>query len=76
MADMPEQLGYGMWTTVPAGSEEAQKDAAGYTNPNLHRRLTSDTGDTEYAVGIFGLNSYRYVYTPTHDEESDESEIP
>ena len=57
MADLPEQLGYSWWKKVPAGSEEAQKDEAGYTNPNLHRRLTSDTGDTQYMVGIFGLNN-------------------
>lgn len=76
MADMPTPIGYGNWTQIPAGSEEAEKDADGFTNPNLHRRLSSDTGVHSYFVGLYGTNSYRYVYTPEHDEESDESEIP
>ncbi len=76
MADLPESMGYGVWKKIESGSEEATKDAEGFTNPNLHRRLSSDTGGSTYIVGIFGTNSYRYVYAPEHDEESDESEIP
>lgn len=76
MADMPTPMGQGKWSQIPSGSEEEAKDEAGFTNPNLHRRLDSDTNGVTYAVGIYGTNSYRYVYIPEHDEESTTSEIP
>ena len=73
---MPSPMGQGLWTQIPSGSEEEAKDVDGFTNPNLHRRLDSDTNGVTYSVGIYGTNSYRYVYIPEHDEESTTSEIP
>jgi hypothetical protein len=76
MPDMPVNYGQGFADVVEAGSADATSDAAGITNPNLHRRILSDTGDHTYKIGIFGLNSYRTESWSAHDDDSDESEIP
>lgn len=47
---------------VESGSEEAQKDELGYTNPNLHRRINEDEeSDESYQVLVQGSNSYKTV---------------
>lgn len=58
------------------GSIEAQRDAIGYTHPNLHRRVSDDTEYRTVNVAVYGLNSYRYVEVSSHDEESQTCEIP
>lgn len=60
-----------------ADSNDLIRDAEGYTNPNLHRRInTSNEDDISVHVGIYGVNSYRTVEYEVHDEESTTSEIP
>lgn len=75
--DIPT-IGQGPWKEITdPESIEAQRDVIGFTNPNLHRRKSdSIPEDMTYEISIHGLNSYRYVETPGHDEESTTTEIP
>lgn len=55
------------------------KDDAGFTHPNLHRRVyTPPEGSLnhKYELGIQGVCSYRTTEILIHDEESTTSEIP
>lgn len=64
---------------VIASEDDLVKDAIGYTNPNLHRRVATSpggVGSRNYKLSICGTESYRTVETVTHDEESITSEIP
>jgi hypothetical protein len=73
----PVSYGYGPAEKIEDGSAEAQADADGITNPNLHRRIAQGQVDGHsYSVGIYGLNSYRVDTFSNHDEDSDDSEIP
>lgn len=57
----------------------ANKDAHGFTHPNLHRRIDTPPDGSinrKYAVGIYGADSYRTIELIAHDEESTTSEIP
>lgn len=74
--DMPSPMAQGWADPIQPGSGEAQKDADGTTNPNLHRRLSSDPVYHDYKLGVFGVNSYRVYNTDERDEESDETEVP
>ena len=69
--------------------EAYDKDTVtGFTNPNLHRRIDPQEPDEdrraqgeqaprEYAVGIYGLNSYRTERKLVHIEGEDaQDEIP
>lgn len=75
MSELPKMT-QGEMKLIESDSIEETRDEVGFTNPNLHRRKLDDTGITNYKIGIYGNNSYRYVETPTHDEESTISEIP
>lgn len=68
---MPEfpKTGQGLATEVEPGSAEAIKDELGYTNPNLHRRITEKDervaarepidGQPMYVdIGQLGTNDY------------------
>ena len=70
---------------VPATEEELAKDAHGFTNPNLHRRIdphahaqgSEEVAPRDYLIGVYdGLHSYRTETIHYHDEESTTSEIP
>lgn len=47
----------------PADDVALAKDKIGFTNPNLHRRVEteseSDLMKTDYSLSIIGVNSYR-----------------
>ena len=59
-----------------ATAEELDKDErVGFTNPNLHRRIKTDT-EIQYQVGVYGTDSWRTLNTSNHDEESETCEIP
>ena len=77
MADFPT-MGQGpMKPITDPESIEAQRDEIGYTNPNLHRRLSSNIPeDVVISIGIYGKDSYRMITTPGYDDESRDSEIP
>lgn len=71
-----DSMACGVWKEVESGSIEEIRDSVGYTNPNLHRRISSDTEGRKYSVGVYGLDSYRLVVEDIHDEESTVCEIP
>lgn len=69
----------------PASEEDLQRDAHGYTDPNLHRRLdikeptpeSNEVAPREYEIGVFdSYQSTRLTTIHYHDEESETSEIP
>ena len=61
---------------VPANATDLVKDRIGFTNPNLHRRIDSETPE-KYHIGVHdNMHSYRTVDTGGHDEESTTCEIP
>lgn len=73
----------GRATRVLNGSTEDKKDKFGITQPNLHRRVNTDSsvpdGEVEprdYDLGVYGTHSYRAITVHTHDEESGANEIP
>lgn len=75
-------LGSGKYAK-PLTDEEKQRDDVGFTHPNLHRRVDSkDPADypekspRDYKLSIQGLYSLRTTIKNTHDEESNEEEIP
>ena len=67
---------------VEAGSIEEQRDAVGYTNPNLHRRIDPQepsapaVSPNTYKLSIQNNDSYRLTQVATHDEDSVVSEVP
>lgn len=77
-------MGQGSSSLVREGEDvvdevAASRDANGFTHPNLHRRIDTPPDGSinrKYALGIYGLDSYRTVEYITHDEESTTSEIP
>lgn len=82
MIEYPE-VGHG--DMKPASQEELEKDAHGYTHPNLHRRTdiqqpdpeSSEVAPRDYQIGIYNdLHSIRMTNIHTHDEESTTCEIP
>ena len=69
--------------STPADAEALVKDALGFTNPYLHRRIDpqppsnpEEYASREYMLSIANLQSYRTTKINTHDEESVTSEIP
>ena len=64
------------------------KDVAGFTNPNLHRRidpqepeqdenpLNQEVAPRDYKLEIHGVHSYRTTTYNVHDEDSITTEIP
>lgn len=55
------------------------------TNPDLHRRINTDNGDTKippeyetrkYSLFIQDVDSYRTIEKITHDDNTDDSERP
>lgn len=74
----------GQGHAVPANAEDLEKDAHGFTNPNLHRRVdphqpppeSGEVAPREYELAIGNLDSYKTVKLVTHDEESTTCEIP
>lgn len=59
--------------------DDTVRDTAGFTNPNLHRRILTPpdgTPDHTYKIGVYGYDSYRMTETFVHDEESRTCEIP
>lgn len=58
-----------------ATPEDIEKDEEGITDPNLHRRIATDTTST-YTLTIRSKYSYRTTKLNLHDEESETSEIP
>lgn len=76
LLDIPA-LAQGEMYPIEDDSIEEERDlVVGFTNPNLHKRMNSDTGDVTYKFGIYGTNAYRYTETSEHDEESETCEIP
>lgn len=79
---------YGQGPGRLANETELARDALGFTNPNLHRRvdpqqppIAEDPKNQEllprdYTFNIQNLRSYRTTHTNTHDEESIDSEVP
>lgn len=69
-------------TLVTAGSIEAQRDANGYTNPNIHRRIEPQPVEApavkpySYQFTIQNNCSYRLTNRYVHDEDSITSEVP
>ena len=68
---------------VLADAEALQKDENGFTHPNLHRRIKVDRplGEDEhlpreYALAVYGVDSYRTTESFVHDEESTTEETP
>ena len=67
-----------------ANEEDLIRDAQGFTHPNLHRRIDPQQpsdGSVEYkprdySIGISNVYSYRTTKINTHDEDSEDSEIP
>lgn len=71
-----------------ADESDLERDALGFTHPNLHRRVDPqdpDTADSEYnqekyprgyQLMIQNVHSYRTTTINAHDEESIDSEIP
>ena len=51
---------------------------AAVTNPDLHRSIASAdmTDGKVFRLRVQGVNSYRIKEYSTHDEESNDSEIP
>lgn len=81
MNDHYVPIAQGYATPVEPDSIEDKRDALGFTNPNLHRRLNptkpeSELGPRDYKILVSGLNSYRTITKILHDEDSDTSEIP
>lgn len=89
--DTQEEVRYyseGTNPATPATEDELAKDATGFTNPNLHRRvdpqdpkeaadvLDQEVGPRDYKLTVSKLHSYRTTHINTHDEESEISEIP
>lgn len=78
----PDMHGFQRMQEVAPDSLDAARDARGYTNPNLDRRIAKvdpipeGALDTEYELFIQGSHSYRLTTQITHDEESTTSEIP
>lgn len=63
----------------PADAKDLIKDEIGFTNPNLHRRIETETeeGQKRYTIGVYDhQHSYKTVDYSTHDEESTTCEIP
>jgi len=61
--------------TQESDPEEYQKDMDGVTDPNLHRRIDTESEDS-YSLVIRKLHSYRTRTYTTHDEDSETCEIP
>ena len=66
----------GQGKAVIADAYELEKDAAGFTHPNLHRRIVDEpllepdgVVSKSYELEIQGLDSYRAVHTAYHNEE-------
>ena len=66
-----------------ATDEEIQRDAVGFTHPNLHRRIdpqilteSNEYHPREYQLAINSLNSYRTTTIHSHDEDTELDEIP
>lgn len=71
-----------------ADEDDLARDALGFTNPNLHRRidphdppvaedpLNQEALPRSYNLQIQNVHSYRTTHINTHDEESVTSEIP
>lgn len=73
----------GQGPAVPADALELERDAVGFTNPNLHRRIDPqpptdayEVAPRDYMLGIYDVYSYRTTQINTHDEESTTSEVP
>lgn len=67
----------GQGPAVIADDEDLKRDATGYTNPNLHRRLdpqkqdfktTLEVAPRDYSLIIEGKNSYRTTEIHLHDD--------
>lgn len=76
-------MGQGPGHFIPEDGIEQELDDRGFTNPNLHRRIDPKqptdpdlVSPNDYSIGIYGVHSHRTVTLHTHDEESDDSEIP
>ena len=59
------------------------RDDVGFTNPNLHRRIAEtspvnsfELSPREHLLSVYGDESYHTVNIITHDEDSNDSEIP
>lgn len=76
------KVGQGPWKE--ASTEDIEKDEIGFTNPNLHRRVDSETPaegsgkyrPDDYEVGIYSVNSYRLTESYYHSEDAEDNEIP
>lgn len=66
-----------------ATDEDLQRDETGFTNPNLHRRIdpkdpvdSDEVAKRNYDLSISNVDSYLTIQVNTHDEDSEDSEIP
>ena len=76
LIDIPATAQGPMYPILEGSIEEQRDQTVGMTNPNLHRRLQSDTGAYTYKFGIYGTDAIRYTEWSEHDEESETCEIP
>lgn len=77
MADDSRKMAQGI--AKPATPEDIEKEATGFTNPNLHRRVVDPedrTSDKEYELSVYGVNTILTVFESFHDEDSTTCEIP
>lgn len=67
-----------------ATNEDKIRDENGFTNPNLHRRanpkeptaLSGEVSPRDYEFSIANVNTFLTTQINTHDEDSEDSEIP
>lgn len=65
-----EEMGQGPAEEVEVDYGDISSEQQIYTHPDLHRRKVEGV---DLHVGIYGVNSYRYIETETDDPDS---EIP
>lgn len=69
----------GQGPAVEASDKDLQRDAGGFTNPNLHRRIDPkdrslpEVAPRSYQLSIQGVSSYRTTSIHCHDEDAFES---
>lgn len=78
----------GQGPAVVASEEDMRRDALGFTNPNLHRRVdpqpppiaddprNQEVAPRSYQLNIMNVHSIRTTGINVHDEDSIDSEIP
>ena len=78
----------GQGPAKPADEDDLARDALGFTNPNLHRRIdpkqppvaddprNQEKYPRDYLLSLQNVHSYRTTIINAHDEESIDDETP